>query len=541
MTSDVEIQPETGPSGSSPAPASVTPVSSVSPAPSTWATLRSLLLRLHFYAGILVAPFLLVAATTGLLYAASFQLEKVVHSHELTVPVPAGQQKLPLARQVAAATAAHPGGTIGAVWTYDEPDATTRVLFNDPGLPESVRTAVFVDPYTAQVRGTLESYGSSGALPVRTWISQLHRHLHLGEPGRVYSEMAASWLWLVALGGLVLWLTRHRRAGQRLRRVVAPERGARGLRKTLSWHGSVGLWALVGLLALSATGLTWSKYAGVNVDVIQRAIGWGTPSMPVSGGHGDHGGHAGGDAGATTAADPDQVVRAATGKGLSGPLEIVWPAESGDPYVVKETDRLWPQRNDQVAVDAGGQAVAELRFDDFPIGAKLTRWGIDGHMGVLFGLVNQILLAALAVALISVIVWGYRMWWLRRPTRGFGVPYERGGLRRLPLAVVLPLAAVAIAVGVFLPLLGISLLAFLVVDVVLARVAASRAGRPETGGPGEHGEPGGHREPGESGASGEQPGEVGEVGKPGEPGGLGKAGGPDGHGELGKSGAGVPG
>ncbi|GAA4187934.1 PepSY-associated TM helix domain-containing protein [Streptosporangium oxazolinicum] len=471
MTSDVEIQPEAGPSGPSP-----TPVPGV---PSTWATLRSLLLRLHFYAGILVAPFLLVAATTGLLYAASFQLENVVHSHELTTSVPAGQQKLPVARQVAAATAAHPGGTVGAVWTYDEPGATTRVLFNDPGLPESIRTAVFVDPYTAEIRGTLESYGSSGALPVRTWISQLHRHLHLGEPGRVYSEMAASWLWLVALGGLVLWLTRRRRAGRRLRRVLAPERGARGLRKTLSWHGSVGLWALVGLLALSVTGLTWSKYAGVNVDVLQTSIGWSTPSMPVSGGHGDHA--AGGSgAGATPAVDADQVVRAAAGKGLSGPLEIVWPAEHGDPYVVKEVDRLWPQRNDQVAVDAAsGQAVAELRFDDFPIGAKLTRWGIDGHMGVLFGLVNQILLAVLALALISVIVWGYRMWWLRRPTRGFGTPYERGGLRRLPLAVVLPLAAVVIAVGVFLPLLGISLLAFLVVDVVLARVAASRARKRE--------------------------------------------------------------
>ncbi len=521
MTSDVDVQPETGPSDPSPAP--VPPVPAVSPGspgspgspvPSTWATLRSLLLRLHFYAGILVAPFLLVAATTGLLYAASFQLEKVVHSHELTVPVPAGQQKLPLARQVAAATAAHPGGTVGAVWTYDEPGATTRVLFNDPGLAESVRTAVFVDPYTAQVRGSLESYGSSGALPVRTWISQLHRHLHLGEPGRVYSETAASWLWLVGLGGLVLWLTRRRRAGQRLRRLVAPERGARGRRKTLSWHGSVGLWALVGLLVLSATGLTWSKYAGANVDVIQRAIGWGTPSMPVSGGHGDHGGHAGGDAGAVPAADADQVVRAAAGKGLSGPLEIVWPAESGDPYVVKETDRLWPQRNDQVAVDAAsGQAVAELRFDDFPIGAKLTRWGIDGHMGVLFGLVNQVLLGVLAVALISVIVWGYRMWWLRRPTRGFGAPYERGGLRRLPLAVVLPLAAVAVAVGVFLPLLGISLLAFLVVDVVLARVAASRAGKPENGEAGESGESGTSDEPGE-------PGEVGKAGEsddPGEP------------------------
>ncbi|GAA2878941.1 PepSY-associated TM helix domain-containing protein [Streptosporangium fragile] len=466
MTSDVGVRPETGPA---------TPA-----APSTWATLRALLLRLHFYAGILVAPFLLVAAVTGLLYAASFQLEKVVHAHELTVPVPAGQERLPLARQVTAATAAHPGGTVGAVRPAAEPGQTTRVLLDVPGLAESTRLAVFVDPYTGEVRGVLESYGSSGALPVRTWISQFHRHLHLGEPGRLYSELAASWLWAVALGGVVLWTTRRRRAGRRLRRIVAPERRARGLRGTLSRHGSVGLWALVGLLFLSATGLTWSKYAGANVDVLQSALDWSTPS--ISSAASDHGAHgAGGHErhGAAHPADADQVVRAAAGKGLSGPLEIVWPAEPGALYIVKEMDRLWPQRNDQVAVDpVSGQVTAELRFDDYPLAAKLTRWGIDGHMGLLFGLPNQVLLAALATGLICLIVWGYRMWWLRRPTRGFGTPYGRGNLRRLPLAAVLPLAAAVVALGVFLPLLGVSLAAFLVLDVVLARVAASRAKRP---------------------------------------------------------------
>ncbi|WP_371783705.1 PepSY-associated TM helix domain-containing protein [Streptosporangium subroseum] len=476
MTSDVEVQPTAEPSF--PEPSSP----SASRGPSTWPILRSLLLRLHFYAGILIAPFLLVAATTGLLYAASYQVEKVVYSHELTVPVPAGQERLPLARQVAAATSAHPEGTVNAVRTAAEPEGTTQVLLDVPGLAESIRLAVFVDPYTGEVRGALESYGSSGALPVRTWISTLHRHLQLGEPGRLYSELAASWLWAVALGGLLLWLSR-RRNGRRLRRLVAPERGVRGRRRTLSWHGSVGLWAVIGLLFLSATGLTWSKYAGVNVDVIQRALNWSTPALPTSAGdHADHAGAGHAGPGTTQPVDVDQAVRAAAGKGLSGPLEVVWPGKPGSAYVVKEMDRDWPQRNDQVAVaPATGQVTGELRFADFPIGAKLTRWGIDGHMGLLFGLPNQILLAALAIGLISVIVLGYRMWWLRRPTRGFGTPYRRGNLRRLPWTVAVPLAAVVIAVGLFLPLLGISLLAFLVLDVVLGRVKASRAGAPGVG------------------------------------------------------------
>ncbi|WP_406102731.1 PepSY domain-containing protein [Streptomyces sp. NBC_01003] len=39
---------------------------------STWGSLRPLALRLHFFAGVFVAPFLFVAAATGFLYACSF-------------------------------------------------------------------------------------------------------------------------------------------------------------------------------------------------------------------------------------------------------------------------------------------------------------------------------------------------------------------------------------------------------------------------------------------------------------------------------------
>ncbi|MFI7641539.1 PepSY-associated TM helix domain-containing protein [Nonomuraea sp. NPDC049400] len=425
--------------------------------------LRPLVLRLHFYAGILIAPFLLVAACTGLLYATSFQLEQIVYQHELTAP--AGRASLPLSEQVATAHAAHPQGTVTALRTAAEPGQTTRVLMNQPGLAESTQLAVFIDPHTGQVRGTLESYGSSGALPVRAWISTLHRQLHLGEPGRIYSELAASWLWVVALGGLILWITRRRRSRRHL---LVPDRAASGPRRTLSWHGSLGLWAVLGLLFLSATGLTWSKYAGENVDELRAALNWTTPSINVSGG--DHAGHTASGAHHAGAADVgvDRVVQAAAGKGLSGPLEIVWPAGPGEPYLVKEIDKTAPTRLDQVAVDpATGQVTAELRFADYPVAAKLARWGIDGHMGLLFGLANQILLAALAIGLITLIVLGYRMWWRRRPTRGFGKPYPRTADSQVHWALLAPLGLLAVVVGIFLPLTGISLAAFLVVDAVL--------------------------------------------------------------------------
>ena len=64
---------------------------------------------------------------------------------------------------------------------------------------------------------------------------------------------------------------------------------------------------------------------------------------------------------------------------------------------------------------------------------------------------------------ITLIVLGYRMWWRRRPTRGFGKPYPRGGRRQVHWALLAPLGLLAVAVGVFLPLMGIPLAAFLLI------------------------------------------------------------------------------
>ncbi|QGV80968.1 PepSY-associated TM helix domain-containing protein [Streptomyces ficellus] len=451
---------------------------------STWGALRPLLLRIHFYAGLLIAPLLLIAAISGLLYALSFQAEKIVYSHELRVPV--GERVLPLAEQVAAAREAHPDGTVTAVWPSPEDGATTRVLMTDPSVEEGKSLAVFVDPYTAEVRGDLPSYGSSGALPLRAWISEFHADLQLGETGRNYSEMAASWMWVVALGGLALWIGRRRTAKRAL---VLPERGPKSRRRTLSWHGSVGLWAVTGLVILSATGLTWSRYAGENIDAVQTQLGGSTPAVSATldgaaaGGDTGHEGHGSGHGTAPAAQGPDvgidRAVQAAHDAGVSGKIAVTLPTE-GNGYVVKETDTQFPVHLDSVAVDpADGTVIDELRFADYPVLAKLTRYGIDGHMGVLFGLANQLALAALMVALILLVVWGYRMWWLRRPTKerklSAGRPVPRGAWRKLPVTTLLPLAAATALVGWFVPMLGLSLLAFLVVDAALGLRARVRA------------------------------------------------------------------
>ncbi|MEV4126252.1 PepSY domain-containing protein [Nocardia sp. NPDC049707] len=452
-----------------------------------------LVLRLHFYAGIFVAPFILIAAVTGALYAISPTLESIT-SHDL-LTVEANGEMRPLSEQVTAAVAVQPDLQPVAIAPAPGADDTTRVLFDDPSLGESERRAVFVNPYTAQPVGSDVVYGSSGALPMRTWIDRLHRDLHLGEPGRIYSELAASWLWVVALAGLMLWIRRVR--GRRNRNsaawLLAPDGSRQGRGRSMNWHGAVGVWIMPVILMMAATGMTWSTYAGENITELREQLSWTTPAVstalpgattPEHSGGEHHGGsdHAPAPVDIPTRiAQLDGVYAAARANGITQGAEIAIPAKPGVAFAVKERRMSGTYTVDAVAVDgATGTVTDKLAYTDWPIMAKLSNWGIQFHMGLMFGLLNQLLLLVVMIGLIVVLVLGYLMWWQRRPTRGasrfaVGRAPRRGALRQTSLWLAVPMVAAALVVGWFVPLVGLSLLAFLVVDVIVGLVTRKRA------------------------------------------------------------------
>ncbi|ULE35218.1 PepSY-associated TM helix domain-containing protein [Mycobacterium sp. IDR2000157661] len=451
--------------------------------------LRPLLLRLHFYAGVFIGPFILIAAVTGLLYALIPQIDNAVYRHELTVDR-VGKQRLPLSEQLVAVRSDHPEGTVAAIRPPDEADQTTQVRLAVDDVPPDYARTVFVDPYTGEVRGALTTYGQW--MPLRAWFDELHRNLHLGAAGRHYSELAASWLWVVALAGLPLWYL-HRRDRRKLRRIALPDRAKRGRRRTLSWHGAVGVWTVVALLGLSVTGITWSRYGGDTVNMLQERLNTAAPSVnttlaqgavdqPVRGHvHGGSTGNGGADVSLTGV---DTALRTAVDAGLRGPMWMTPPAEPGRAWEVAENKRDWPTRRDAISVDPDTGAITHrVDFAEWPSLAKLTDWAIDAHMGVLFGLPNQILLALIAIGLITVVVRGYVMWWQRRPTRGsawaVGRPPVRGSIGSLhPAAITLVLVA-AVAIGWALPLLGLSLAVFVVVDLVVGATKRRGADAPD--------------------------------------------------------------
>lgn len=453
---------------------------------------RALLARLHFYAGLFVAPFIIIAALSGALYALAPTLEKFVYQDQISATETATPR--PLGTQLEAALDYAPNLEVTEVWPAVESTVATRVLFADPSLPDGLQRVVFVDPADASVNGDLTSYSGLGELPLRSWISGLHRGLHLGPVGELYSELAASWLFVLAVSGLFLWwrkvrATRSAPRGAMLRGLPA-RAGSR--QKTMSLHATIGTWLLVIILGIAATGLTWSTYAGGNIGSLVSAMNWRSDQLETSlsgsgaaaDAHAEHeahtsdsndehpGSHDDHSMRSAAAGQATGVVEVARQAGLDGPLRIIAPADDDTAWTVSQRWGPWVFSSDSIAVSGtDGQIVDRQDFHDLSLYSKLSSWGTYLHMGIMFGLPLQIALAATALGIVALAVTGYRMWWTRRPTRG-GLPARLGATAGLAWPVYLIAAGAALTVGLLMPVFGISLAGLVVVDLVVSLRAA---------------------------------------------------------------------
>ncbi|WP_194091416.1 PepSY-associated TM helix domain-containing protein [Vibrio hibernica] len=426
--------------------------------------------RLHFYIGLFIGPFIFMAALTGTLYVLTPQIEQAIYHQELTTTSHGEPQAL--SAQIAAARHSLPEPLmIKSVRPAPAVGETTRVLFTDPTLDRARLRTVFVDPVTLEIKGELASYGTSGVLPLRIAIDFLHTDLLLGPVGRYYSELAASWMWIAALGGIFLWWQQRRSFNNKSKSGSYAQYRSR--------HAKVAIWISLGLIFFSATGLTWSKWAGGNISQWRNSIGWVTPSvsrqLPIN--MGSKAANTASKAVDIKDSEFDGVLAAARQSGIdAGKIEIVPSYKNNTAWLVSEVDRSWPTQVDSVSVEPISMTVIDhAEFKNFSIVAKLIRWGIDAHMGVLFGWPNQLILAVFGISLCTVIAWGYVIWWKRRPmAANTNETLVEAWLALAPLAKVLVIVF-AVIFGYALPLMGCSLLLCCVIDVIRWRLVAYRS------------------------------------------------------------------
>ena len=420
--------------------------------------LRPILWRMHFVGGFLAGPVLISMAITGILFAWSPQIDGLRFGDTITPS--SAQVNVSLADQVKAAQAEHPDwGLHSVIPGHAVPgsnDLNTAVVMDPPGGEDGFSAPadavdVYVDQATGKATGEVTESDNSDTL-----FRGLHSNWRLGDGPRPLTELAAAWFLVSLLSGLYLWWPGLRKRGSA---AFAFRRGMRGRRQSKDWHNFIGVAILVPMLFVAITGLTWTKHSGPRYDTVKKAIFQPPESTGIDTAL------ASAAPGSSALANIDKVKRRATEAKLPTPYRITLPIDDKTAWTATSERQRFPINRDVIAVNgASGAITGRYDYSTEHWLNQLTTAGISFHQAQLFGAPLQIFMTLLAVGVIAVIVFGYKMWWQRRPQGGMGAPPPiRAWLRNAPLALL----AIVLVLAWLLPTLALSLTVWLVIERAL--------------------------------------------------------------------------
>ena len=422
--------------------------------------------RWHFYAGLLVLPFMISLAVTGAIYLYHTEIDRWVHADFMRVTPQA--QALPPSQLVAAALTAQPSTAL----KYTDPasdDATTEITIQPKDGP---RMAAFIDPYTAKVLEVRADRSTIG------WtVRKLHSLSLFGATPRMIIEIVAGWSILLVLTGIYLWWPRGQKGALSVR--GTPKR-------RVFWrdlHAVTGIFAGFFIIFLALTGMPWSSVWGGKVNEWANGRNFGYPAglridVPMSDEHLNH--VAKTSWSLEQAQIPktmpmgapinlDTAVETFTRLGLHRGFSVALPqgpegVYSGSVY----PDDLSQQR--VIHLDQyGNTPLIDISYADYgPLGRGLE-WGINTHMGQTFGTLNKIILLAVCAGIVMLAVSAGVMWWKRRPSGSLGVPPLPSDRRVfVGLFVLLGIG------GLLFPLTGLSLLVMIGLDLIWQWISGGR-------------------------------------------------------------------
>ena len=416
--------------------------------PSVGKTYRRLW-RWHFYAALLVVPFVLWQSGTGLLYIWARQWTDFAYpAQRFVLPVGAAQ---PVSAQVKVALAAVPNLPVMSVHVSPDADRSTMVQFRSrDGLPEPV----FVDPYSLRMLGIMAP---------SHWLFGLSRQLHggwpLGKPGSWLLELGNCWAIVMVLTGLYLWWPRGRRHWL-LGLVPRLSAGRRVFWRDL--HGCVAAWFSLLVLAFLISALPWTRFWGGQIlKPIQHATHQSSP-IPFTMG--------GASAEQVLAALPalDHASAWMQAHGLGSGMHASLSPRPGSGWHV-QTDAIDPLAAHELLVSTQtGVIERDLTRNQLPMIAALVALGINLHQGD-FGWINRWGNTLVAVSLIWVVFSGFMSWWRRRPGKGLAAPAAPQAAWPRWMVVT------AVVMCVLLPLFGVSVLAVLAFDWLVRKAVAGPA------------------------------------------------------------------
>lgn len=471
--------------------------------------------RIHFYAGMVAMPFILLMAVTGLVILYTQPIEDATEGDVRTVEV--GSAPLSLDDQAAAVEEAYPDALVLSV--TPPPTADRATLFGVDDGSANGRN-VFVDPYTGEVLGSTKTGGGIVGLSNR-----LHGFLNNetvmitlpavaafwdGGPtmrdyvlGDVVLEVLGVWTLALVLTGLVLWWprrSRNSRGSKGERRLLGVRTQARGRPLWRDLHALGGV-VLAGILAFTiVSGMAWSSYWAETFNAAAERLTPGEPvETPVSelGERGDldrlgnqipwfsgdypiPASYAPIDDGTMPAPlGLDDAARIAEDEGMLSGYTVYLPEnaedEAGNPlYGVFTVSNSWPRKTSEARDLYLDQFTGETLAEQDVYGYGTIAVGMDTlvstHMGTQLGLFTRVVMTAVSLLAIWAVISGFVMFWKRRRPGTLGLP-------RRPADVHLSrrIALVAVVLGLVYPVWGVTALLVLGLDrFVIRKVPALR-------------------------------------------------------------------
>lgn len=423
--------------------------------------------RWHFIAGLLILPFVLILAVTGGIYLFKDEINDAAYRN-LRFVAPGEAAPLTPSEIVGAALAVHPG----ALTAYAPAVAPNRSAEADILGANGLKTTIFVNPYTAEVLGSLWESGPAGS-PALHVVRKLHSLEYAGWLGNRLIEAAAGWMVLLVATGVYLWWPRGRGLG------AVSIKARRGRPWWRDLHAVTGIYTGVFIVFLALTGLPWSAVWGGKFYDSAYSLGLGMPdgywsNLPVS------------TLPLSEAVDhapwimerqplPHSVAPQGVPQGLDAVVETVEGLGIVAGYAVSMpkgpegvfTASVYPDDITHERIIHLDQYSGAVLFDaglaDLGTLGRWAEWGISVHMGQEFGLMNQIVLLGACVAMGLLCASAATMWWKRRPTGVLGVP-DMPADWRIPRMLLL----MAIAAGIFFPLVGLSMLILAGIEIVIS-------------------------------------------------------------------------
>jgi uncharacterized iron-regulated membrane protein len=342
---------------------------------------RRLILKLHLWLAMIAGAFLLVLGITGAILAFEPELDRLLHPH-LSRLKPGGRT-LSLVDIGEAASKKYGGEPVVAYLPSSSPDVPTEVILSSG--------VVSVNQYTGEVLG-LRTRGQT----VLGFMRALHVRLATGDIGRNILRWSTVLMLISLASGLYLWWPRKRI------RIRGP------WRSRLFWsdqHNSFGIFSLVPLLLLTATGIVIGFEDEVS-SLLDKMYG----TNPV---HSSQTPEQSEPSQGSTELTPDQAIAIASAQ-LPGalPYRLQMPRYGGL-YVVSlaySDNRIAAERN-SISLDPGnGRIVAINQSASLTPRERFMATNEAIHTGNILGMSTRILAALASILLPLQIVSGLLIW-----------------------------------------------------------------------------------------------------------------------------------